>query len=62
MSRRFNYKEVGENEDWVLFWTDCSVNIERVMDMRRYQVLTFFSGLVIDTGSGLYLMDGGRGP
>ena len=61
MSRRFNYKEVGENEDWVLFWTDCSVNIERVMDMRRYQVLTF-SGLVIDTGSGLYLMDGGRGP
>ena len=42
MSRRFNYKEVGENEDWVLFWTDCSVNIERVMDMRRYQVLTFF--------------------
>jgi len=45
VSRRFNYKEVGENEDWVLFWTDCSVNIERVMDMRRYQKINHFPGM-----------------
>lgn len=31
-------KEVGEDEDWALFWTDCSVALERCMDMKRYQV------------------------
>ena len=41
VSKRYGFKEVGENEDWVLFWTDCSVNIERVMDMKRYQVSLF---------------------
>eukprot|EP00116_Pleurobrachia_bachei_P010513 sb/3470775/ len=42
VSKRYGFKEVGENEDWVLFWTDCSVNIERVMDMKRYQVCSCF--------------------
>jgi len=31
-------KEVGEDEDWALFWTDCSVALERCMEMKRYQV------------------------
>ena len=31
-------KEVGEDEDWSLFWTDYSVALERCMDMKRYQV------------------------
>ncbi|XP_063680334.1 tubulin polyglutamylase ttll6-like isoform X10 [Bolinopsis microptera] len=45
VARRFNFKEVGENEDWVLFWTDCSVSIERVMDMKRYQKINHFPGM-----------------
>lgn len=28
-----------EGEDWTLFWTDCSVSLDRVRDMKRYQVL-----------------------
>ena len=37
-SRRFGFKEVSEDDDWNLFWTDYSVNLERVMDMKKYQV------------------------
>ena len=38
VTKRFGMKEVGEDEDWALFWTDCSVALERCMEMRRYQV------------------------
>lgn len=38
VTKRFGMKEVGEDEDWALFWTDCSVALERCMDMKRYQV------------------------
>lgn len=31
-------KEVGEDEEWTVYWTDCSVSLERVMDMKRFQV------------------------
>ena len=33
-------REVGEDDDWSLFWTDFSVALERCMDMKRYQVYT----------------------
>ena len=36
--RRYGFKEVAEDEDWNLYWTDYSVALERVMDMKRYQV------------------------
>lgn len=39
MSKKFGMKEVGEDEDWTLYWTDYSVALERVMEMKRYQVL-----------------------
>lgn len=38
MSKKFGMKEVGEDEDWTLYWTDYSVALERVMEMKRYQV------------------------
>lgn len=37
-SKRVGFKEVGEEEDWNLYWTDFSVSLERVMEMKRYQV------------------------
>jgi len=37
-SKLFGFKEVGEDEDWNLYWTDFSVSLERVMEMKRYQV------------------------
>ena len=46
VTKRFGMKEVGEDEDWTLFWTDCSVALERCMDMRRYQVRLFIGWVV----------------
>ena len=37
-TKRYGFKEVGEDEDWNLYWTDYSVALERVMDMKKYQV------------------------
>ena len=37
-AKLFGFKEVGDEEDWNLYWTDFSVSLERVMEMKRYQV------------------------
>ncbi|XP_035168073.1 tubulin polyglutamylase TTLL6 isoform X5 [Oxyura jamaicensis] len=39
-------KEVGENEEWTLYWTDCSVSLERVMEMKRFQKINHFPGMI----------------
>ena len=41
-ARKFGFKEVSEDEEWSLYWTDFSVALERVMDMKKYQVILFF--------------------
>ncbi|XP_019573591.2 tubulin polyglutamylase TTLL13 isoform X2 [Rhinolophus sinicus] len=38
-------KEVGEEEEWIVYWTDCSVSLERVMDMKRFQKINHFPGM-----------------
>ncbi|XP_074629732.1 tubulin polyglutamylase TTLL13-like isoform X2 [Acropora palmata] len=45
VTKRFGMKEVGEDEDWTLFWTDCSVALERCMEMKRYQKINHFPGM-----------------
>ena len=40
--RRYGFREVAEDEEWNLYWTDYSVALERVMDMKRYQVQAYF--------------------
>ena len=42
VSKRYGFKEVVDEEDWNLYWTDYSVTLERVMDMKKYQVLCRF--------------------
>lgn len=44
-SRRYGFKEVDEDGDWNLYWTDFSVSLERVMDMKRYQKINHFPGM-----------------
>eukprot|EP00076_Gallus_gallus_P025205 XP_015147678.1 tubulin polyglutamylase TTLL6 isoform X6 [Gallus gallus] len=39
-------KEVGENEDWTVYWTDYSVSLERVMEMKRFQKINHFPGMI----------------
>jgi len=45
VSKRFGFKEVSEDEDWNLYWTDYSVALERVMDMKKYQKINHFPGM-----------------
>uniref|UniRef100_A0A4W4FII2 Tubulin tyrosine ligase-like family, member 6 n=1 Tax=Electrophorus electricus TaxID=8005 RepID=A0A4W4FII2_ELEEL len=44
-ARRYGLREAGEGEDWTLFWTDFSVSLDRVMDMKRYQKINHFPGM-----------------
>lgn len=38
-------REAGEDEEWNVYWTDCSVSLERVMDMKRFQKINHFPGM-----------------
>ncbi|XP_059570450.1 tubulin polyglutamylase TTLL13 isoform X2 [Alligator mississippiensis] len=44
-ARRCGLKEVGDDEEWTVYWTDCSVSLERVMEMRRFQKINHFPGM-----------------
>uniref|UniRef100_A0A8V5HC29 Uncharacterized protein n=1 Tax=Melopsittacus undulatus TaxID=13146 RepID=A0A8V5HC29_MELUD len=39
-------REVGEDEEWTVYWTDNSVTLERVMDMKRFQKINHFPGMM----------------
>ncbi|KAM9837877.1 tubulin polyglutamylase ttll6 [Aulostomus maculatus] len=45
-ARRFGLREVTEGEDWTLLWTDCSVSLDRVKDMKPYQKINHFPGMI----------------
>ncbi|XP_068131352.1 tubulin polyglutamylase TTLL13 isoform X2 [Hyperolius riggenbachi] len=44
-ARLCGLREVGEDEEWTVFWTDCSVSLERVMEMKRFQKINHFPGM-----------------
>ncbi|KAI4894664.1 hypothetical protein NFI96_013505 [Prochilodus magdalenae] len=44
-ARRYGLKEVVDGEDWTLYWTDLSVSLERLMDMKMYQKVNHFPGM-----------------
>lgn len=45
VTRKFGFKEVDEGEDWNLCWTDFSVSLERVINMKCYQKINHFPGM-----------------
>lgn len=46
ISSRFSYKEVSEGEPWNMYWTDLSISIERCKEMKRYQKINHFPGML----------------
>ncbi|XP_038623086.1 neugrin isoform X2 [Tachyglossus aculeatus] len=44
-ARLCGLQEVGEEEEWTVYWTDCSVSLERVMYMKRFQKINHFPGM-----------------
>ncbi|KAK9881051.1 hypothetical protein WA026_014395 [Henosepilachna vigintioctopunctata] len=45
-SSKFGYKEVGEGENWNMYWTDLSITIERCKEMKRFQKINHFPGML----------------
>ncbi|XP_054954495.1 tubulin polyglutamylase TTLL13 isoform X4 [Pan paniscus] len=56
-------KEVGEDEEWTLYWTDCAVSLERVMDMKRFQdnVCMHLTNYAINKHNENFVRDGAVG-
>ena len=46
VTSKLGYREVGEEEDWCLYWTDTSVAIERVMRLKPLQKINHFTGML----------------
>lgn len=46
VAKKFNLKEVGENDKWNLFWTDYTVSIERCKEMKRFQRINHFPAML----------------
>ncbi|XP_033903114.3 tubulin polyglutamylase ttll6-like, partial [Acipenser ruthenus] len=44
-TRVLGLREVGDDEDWTVYWTDYSVSMERVIEMKRYQRINHFPGM-----------------
>lgn len=43
---KFGYKEVGDGDNWNLYWTDLSISIERCKEMKRFQKINHFPGML----------------
>ncbi|XP_078497555.1 tubulin polyglutamylase TTLL6 isoform X2 [Lissotriton helveticus] len=44
-ARRYGLHESCDTNDWSLFWTDCSVSLDRALDMKGYQKINHFPGM-----------------
>ncbi|XP_074199092.1 tubulin polyglutamylase TTLL6 isoform X3 [Camelus bactrianus] len=44
-AQQYGLREGGESDDWTLYWTDYSVSLERVMEMKSYQKINHFPGM-----------------
>lgn len=46
VAQKFSLKEVAETENWNLYWTDLSISIERCKEMKRFQRINHFPGML----------------
>lgn len=42
----FGMREVSEEEAWNFYWTDMSVSVERAKEMKRFQRINHFPGML----------------
>ncbi|KAG5279311.1 hypothetical protein AALO_G00076370 [Alosa alosa] len=43
---RFGLREALEGEEWTVYWTDLTVSLERLMDIKGYQKINHFPGMI----------------
>ncbi|KAK3235051.1 hypothetical protein CYMTET_54723 [Cymbomonas tetramitiformis] len=46
VQKKLGWKEVGDDDDWQVYWTDTSVSIERIMRLKRTQKINHFTGML----------------
>lgn len=44
--KKLGWREVGDEDDWQLYWTDTSVSMERVMKLKKTQKINHFCGML----------------
>ena len=51
VQRKLGWKEVGDEDEWEIYWTDTSVSIERIIKLNKIQVCVGQSviGLMLGT-------------
>lgn len=59
-AQQYGLREAGDNEDWTLFWTDYSVSLERVMEMKSYQVRSSLDPWLPASGDSVCIAHGSR--
>ncbi|CAG9769236.1 unnamed protein product [Ceutorhynchus assimilis] len=45
-AQKFGFKEVCDGESWNLYWTDLSITVERCKEMKRFQKINHFPGML----------------
>lgn len=44
-AKRLGFREMNENDQWTVYWTDCSVSVERCTGMKIFQRINHFPGM-----------------
>jgi tubulin polyglutamylase TTLL6/13 len=44
-SKSLGFKEMGESDHWTVYWTDCSVSVERCTGMKNFQRINHFPSM-----------------
>lgn len=43
---KLGWREVGDEDEWELYWTDTSIGLDRVMKLAKYQKINHFNGML----------------
>uniref|UniRef100_A0A6P7FFY5 Tubulin polyglutamylase ttll6-like n=1 Tax=Diabrotica virgifera virgifera TaxID=50390 RepID=A0A6P7FFY5_DIAVI len=46
VAQKFGFREVAEGENWNMYWTDLSITVDRCKDMKRFQKINHFPGML----------------
>ncbi|CAG9856892.1 unnamed protein product [Phyllotreta striolata] len=46
VAQKFAYREVSEGENWNMYWTDLSITVDKCKEMKRFQKINHFPGML----------------
>lgn len=44
-AKSLGFKEMNDSDQWTVYWTDCSVSVERCTSMKNFQRINHFPGM-----------------